>query len=681
LLAQLLPRAEAPQVLLVEDLHFADPGSETFLQLLCRQVGATSTLLLLNFRPDYADSWLQQQPHRCIRIGALDHTQVEAVAGELLGGDSSVAELAEELARCAAGNPFYVEEAVQALAETGYLQGGTGGYRLAKPLAHWPIPDTVHGLVAARVDQLEETDKALLQAGAIIGLEFSLPTLARLSELPQERCAESLAALQRRGFVAPKAGATDVYAFCHPVSQDVVYHAQLETRRNAAHRRLAGLLVQEQAADAASGEASAAIAYHWRRAGEWLNAAEWNLRAARWSSNHGAGAMLAQFRLAQKNLAQVPQSTASDRLRTQALAGVVRMAQFTDLAAGEVEHAYVEARALAEANHDTAALAELLIAYASEQLHRGDARRAVEVAAEAVRLAVDSDARELIHRFRVPLLLVHSTAGYPREGVELVNEAGGSGWLTEPISAENFMSRAFYGLTLGWLGRLDEAHAQVRAALAYAEQINQAASWMHTNSIDLAGFSGDYSGVLQHGQLALQLAESWGSSYFRAIALRGFGLAHVLQGDAATAVNLLEQALPLVALGANGHQFQAHTLSTLARAYGRMGAVERAWEMACAAIAGARASHSRVWEINCWLAYFELPQEGAWAGRIGEGLARVDELIEATGAEGTRPWWWLARAKWAADPSERADCHSRALEAFTRIGAHGHVRRLTAKAC
>ncbi len=107
-----------------------------------------------------------------------------------------------------------------------------------------------------------------------------------------------------------------------------------------------------------------------------MRAAEWNLRAASWSSAHGANASLAQFRLAQKNLKLAPRNAASDRLRIQSLAGLVRMAQFTDIAPEETEAAYVEARNLAEANSDTAALAELLISYSAEQLHRGDAREA-----------------------------------------------------------------------------------------------------------------------------------------------------------------------------------------------------------------------------------------------------------------------------------------------------------------
>lgn len=679
LLARLLPRADAPQLLLVEDLHFADVGSFDFLQMLAAQVAGTPTLLLLNFRPGLPASWLESRPDRRIALEALTAAQMESLAQQLLGDDPSVAQLPGELRRRAGGNPYFVEEAIQALAESGQLQGARGAYTLAQAIEHWTIPDTVHALVAARVDLLTETDKGLLQSASIIGLEFSRPLLARLAELPEDQVAASLATLQLRGFVKPQDAAGAVYEFSHPVSQDVVYRTQLEMRRKAAHGRLAGLLEAEHPLDGPADELSPAIAHHWRRAQEWVRATQWNFQAARWSANHGANAALAQFRLARNNIERAPRSAATDRLRVQALAGLVRQAQFTDMSTDEVERAYCEASELAERNRDTAALAELLISYSAEQLHRGDARAAIQLVASAMQLAVDSGATELIGRFRLQLLLVHSTAGYPREGAERVSQAGGDGWLTEPMSAHNFMSRAFYGLMLGWLGQLQQAKTELRAAFDFAASENRTISWMHTLWIDLASFTGEYEGVLRHGEAAMERAEETGSSYFRAIALRGLGLAHVLQGDASIAVGLLEQALPLVVQGANAHQFQPHLLSTLSRAYHKAGDFSRAHDAAVAAIDSAQRSHARVWEIVGWLAYLELCKGRNALPRTQEGVQRVADLIAATGAEVARPELWLAQMRMAPDAAAAALYRERALASFTAIGAHGHAARLQAQ--
>ena len=680
LLARLLPKSDAPQLLLVEDLHFVDVGSLSFLAMLAAQIAASQTLLLFNFRPGTTTRQLQNPANLRIVLQALGEEQIENLAGQLLGGHPSVAQLPRELSRRVGGNPFFMEEVVQSLSESGHLQGARGAYVLERAIEHCSIPDTVHALVAARVDQLDEIDKHLLQSASIIGLQFSRRLLVRLAGLSDDAVAVGLRKLQLRGFVRYESEADDDCEFTHPISQDVIYRTQLELQRKQAHARLALLLEQEHPLEAPADEVAPLIAYHWRRAQEWLRAAEWNFQAARWSANHGANASLAQFRMARNNIERAPRSAAADRLRVQALAGLVRQAQFTDMSTEEVEQAYREASDLAEANRDVPALAELLISYSAEQLHRGDAREAIRLVAQAMRLAADSNAVELIGRFRLQLLLVHSTAGYPREGAERVSAAGGDGWLTERVGPDNFMSRAFHALMLGWLGRLPEARLQLHAVFAYAAAKSRTISWMHTCWIDLANFTGDYEGVLRHGELAMERAEESGSSYFRAIALRGLGLAHVLQGDPNIAIGLLKQALPLVAPGANAYQFQAHTLATLARAYRLAGALEASHDAAVAAIASAHKAHAPVWEIMGWLGYLELAGEGVPTPRAAEGLERVAQLIDATGAEVARPWLWLAHMRCAVDQAEASSHRARALEAFESIGASGHLARLQLRA-
>src|SRR5262249_10552134 len=82
LIARMLPRAEGPQILLVEDLHFADAGTEAFLDAICANVAPTRTLLLLNFRPEYNHAWLGHHPYELLPLAVLDGRQIETLAGE-----------------------------------------------------------------------------------------------------------------------------------------------------------------------------------------------------------------------------------------------------------------------------------------------------------------------------------------------------------------------------------------------------------------------------------------------------------------------------------------------------------------------------------------------------------------------------------------------------------------------
>ncbi len=677
-LARFLARTDEPQVLLVEDLHFADAGTEAMLDALCGELAGSRTLLLLNFRPEYADGWLQAHAHERVALAVLNDAQIETLASELLGVDPSLTDLAQRLGARAAGNPFFVEEAVQALKESGHLQGTNGAYRLMRAIDdEWPIPDTVQALVAARIDRLDEAGKNLLQTAAVIGQDFDARTLSRLSGVDIEACRQQLSVLVRKGLVGLSDGADGDYVFSHPLIQDVAYRTQLERTRAATHARLAAQLEEDHPPTAPPTEAAVGIAHHWRRAAEWARAAQWNLLAAQWRSTQDAPTTLKQYRLALEHTRRAPASAAVNQLRVMALTGLLRLATFINLPIEEADQIYDEARSVSEALGNTALLAEVLISWSVELLHRGDAAAAMRIAEEFVDRALAADARDLVRRYRVALLLTCATAGEPAAGVQLIAKGDGSGWLTAAVDEDNYMSRGFYSLLQAWTGHLPAAREHLDAALAYAEQGQRAASWMYAFRVDLAWISGNYAGVLAQAQIALQRAEAYGSPYFRAVALRALGLAHVLQGDAASALPLLEQMRPLIAKGGPAHQFEAHSLAVLARAYCAAGQLQEAFDNARAAIASGQRTRARLWEIAAWLALFEIPGDGPWHELIEEGISRVDTLIAATGADSARPWWWLARARLAQSPAEHVECRSRAIEAFLRIGAEGHVQRLS----
>ncbi|MDB5985744.1 MAG: hypothetical protein JWR16_797 [Nevskia sp.] len=466
----------------------------------------------------------------------------------------------------------------------------------------------------------------------------------------------------------------------HPLLQDVAYRTQLEKQRTATHAQLAAQLELAHPLSAPPTAVALATAYHWSRAGEWARAGAWNLHAVRWTGMRDARTTDRQYHQALQNLERAPASAEVDHLRVLACAGAIRQAQFSDRPPDPVDALYAQGRHIADARQDIAGLVELMISYCTMHMRRGDARAAVNLAMEAVERAIHGGVAEIIGRFRLLLLLCASNAGYPREGIHLINRSGGEEWLQKPIGDDNYLSRGLYGYMLGWLGQLEAARVQIDAALVHAEQTGATSSWMYANQVELALLTGEHSGVLARAQRALQAAESFGSPYFRAIALRALGLAHVLQGDPRAALPLLQQARPLVAAGGNAHQFEASLLATLARAYAGVGEYQRAYDAADAGIRSAQKSHSHVWEMFTWLPLFELPPDGPWAGRAREGLQRVEHLLQITSAEAARPWWWLARERWDADADIRRSARRHAIDAFAAIGAGAHVRRLQALA-
>jgi adenylate cyclase len=697
LLARWLPRAEGPagvidedrrspalahgaaQVLLVEDLHFADPGTEAFLARLCAEVRRTPTLLLLNYRPEYVSEKLIPLVDEQIQVTALTNHQICDLARVALGTHPSLRGVPERICDRANGNPYYAEEAVQALIDEGHVQGESGDYELVKPIEEWRIPDSVHALISARIDRLPDEPKGLLHYAAVIGQEFRPQLLASLAALADEPFETGLQVLEESGFVHLRDDAADArYRFCHPLVQEVAYQTQLESQRARAHARLAQSLEQDYPPGVTEPhELSVPIAHHWHCAGDWAKAGAWGFVAARYLATHDVAQAGRMYQQAIAGYDRAPDGPEVVRGRIQSRAGLLRMSQFVEIPQQELETLYREARAMAERTGDLPALAEVLFSYANELLHRGDAAAAVRVATEAVQKAIAVGAgRELVHRFRLSVLLVFNAAGYPREGLDLVNSAAGTGWMTEPIGAENYMSRGFYGFMQALLGGLQEGERNIRRSAEFAVKEDRSSGWMHAFLVDVASLSGDYSQVMANARRAVELAEQFGSPFFRAIAVRGLGLAHWLEGTAPQALEIVEAGRAWVAPGGLAHQLEANYLAVLAEVYLQSGREADAEATAEEGIASAQRSGSRVWEIRAWAAWMRLPATDARRARAAQGLARMQELIDGSGAEGFRPALWLARAHWAGAPGEAARCRREAVDAFRRLGAEGHVRRL-----
>src|SRR5262249_13507889 len=146
-------------------------------------------------------------------------------------------ELRREIVRTADGNPFFLEEIVLQMVDTGVLVRERDRWRASADTAAIALPDTVHGVIAARIDTLAGEDKRVLQEAAVIGRRFWLDPLARLlGELP---VTSSLRRLEERGLVVARPtlslGGHAEYQFKHALVRDVAYAGLPKTRRARAH--------------------------------------------------------------------------------------------------------------------------------------------------------------------------------------------------------------------------------------------------------------------------------------------------------------------------------------------------------------------------------------------------------------------------------------------------------------
>src|SRR5262249_8799396 len=153
---------------------------------------------------------------------------------------------------------------------------------LVRSIEDVAVPATVEAVLSARIDRLGQREKALLQSAAVIGKEFSEAVLARVAEPNRSELEDALRELGAAEVVYeqelyPEA----VYAFKHPLTQEVAYSSQLGDRRAAAHAAVARAITEQY--PERLDERAALLAQHWEAARETLEAARWHARAAAWA--------------------------------------------------------------------------------------------------------------------------------------------------------------------------------------------------------------------------------------------------------------------------------------------------------------------------------------------------------------------------------------------------------------
>src|SRR5262245_58003599 len=245
---------ERPLVVIVEDLHWLDPESESFLVEFAVAATTACVLLLTNYRPEYQETWSTTR----LRLEPLPALDAQALAGALLGEKTALVPLRDLVLAKAEGNPFFMEEIVQALVEQEVLECG--------PLSAVRLPASVQELLAARIDRLDPPAKAVLQTLAVVGRAVGVELAREVTGEPDDRIGSVLAALEAGEFLyAEQSRGGLEYVFKHALTQEAAYASLLGDRRRALHERAARAI--ERLYAASLDDHYGAIAHHYERSG------------------------------------------------------------------------------------------------------------------------------------------------------------------------------------------------------------------------------------------------------------------------------------------------------------------------------------------------------------------------------------------------------------------------------
>ena len=680
---------ETPTLIVFEDLQWADAGTEAFLEQIADSVATNPALLLVTYRPEYEALWLRGRTHDQLRLMPLASDTVDELLAEVLGTDPGLRALATRIRERAGGNPFFVEEVVHSLADEGSLEGQRGAHRLVKPVDELAIPPTIQGVVAERIDRLKDGQKEVLQMAAVIGREFSQQLLEKIVDLPEAELVRVLRELESSEFIHPKrVYPRTEYAFRQPLTQEVAYRSQLMDRRASLHAKVARLLEAEKCE--ASDDCAALLAHHWERAGDALKAAQWSLQAAEWTAPRDPRESLRHYRKAIALLDTLPESPEMLSLAVLARAGVLGGAAFLPVDPSEVTLLFEQGKALAKRGDDQRGLVKLFSSYGLVQASSGNADAALEHAKEAVRLARELDDPEFEASMRAMILFAHYGAGRLREAFEYAADAesrlpGGGASTNDQVTAENFLSRGFRGLMLTFAGGFEDAKRELERAIQFAHEQGKTYSWMHGALVDLAGFTLQNDGAMQHARAGVAAAEQFGSPFFTALAARSLGRAYMLEERWPEAIASLEQALGLIRETRTAVELEGVVLALLAEAQLAAGDGERARALAEEGVRIGEKRHTRLSETHARLALAHIllcTQGTRESAAVSEELGRVSALIEETGARSYLPFVYMARAELANAEGDAATRERELLQArdlFQEMGAPAQAERINAR--
>jgi class 3 adenylate cyclase/DNA-binding response OmpR family regulator/predicted ATPase len=275
-----------PILAVFEDAHWMDPTSRELLDAILDRVRNLPVLVLITYRPDFPPSWARHAHATTLVLNRLGDREVTAMADHLTG-KRLPREVYRQIIDHSDGVPLFVEELVRTVLESGLLLELDDEYLLHGPVSPLAIPNTLQGLLTARLDRLGQP-KEVAQIGAALGREFSHAAICAVADwLPEQRLQKALQSLVEAELLYCRGAPPDaVYLFKHALLQDAAHETLLHSKRRELHARIAAVLEERfpEVADQQPG----LLAHHYTEAGSIEKAVVYWGKAGRQSAARSA---------------------------------------------------------------------------------------------------------------------------------------------------------------------------------------------------------------------------------------------------------------------------------------------------------------------------------------------------------------------------------------------------------
>ncbi len=593
--------AERPLLMVVEDIQWIDPTTLEFLGLLIERLPALPLFVLCTARSPFRSPWPPGVAVAVVELARLSASESEELVSRVTRGKALPAALVADVVAKTDGVPLFVEELTKALLESDALQEREDRYDLSASARKVAIPSTLHDSLTARLDRLGPA-KRVAQLAAVIGREFSYAMLSAVAGMAASALRSGLARLVDAEFLYPLPDAAEpTYFFKHALIQEAAYQSLLRSTRRRYHERIANVISEEFAIDAAAHPEI--VAMHYTEAARHDAALRWWQRAAQQARRRAAYAeAVSHYGRALEVLATMAEGEARDHaeLALQVDLGYALIPQ-RGWGAAESARAFTRAGELSRRIGDAPKLFRSLWGLAAFHFVRGDQRAAGSVAGQC--LAVAQTAHDID-----ALIEAQYIAG--TVGCAAGDFVGGSEHLEQCIRLHGDEPRDVH-----WLQYAQDAKASALGWLALA-------LWT----------MGKPDRALACASEALARVRDAPQPFVRARALAAVGFVHVLRGEPQDPASPLAQAIELCA---EQHFTYFHAILT---SFAAMNLIQNG--RLDEGIALLQQSVARVLTIGSELllsiVYAHLAEALCARERIGEGLAAIVDGLGCVERNGER---------------------------------------------
>jgi len=636
-----------PLLVAIDDFQWTDRTSEEFLTYFIGNLPNSRILLLLLYRPEYTHQWGSKSCYSQIRVDELPTKSSADLVRAMLEEGEVAPELRELILNRAAGNPLFMEEFTHTLLENGSIQKKDHQYVLSRKPSEIHVPDTIQGIIAARMDRLDDNLKRIMQMASVIGRDFAYRILQTITGM-QEELKGHLVNLQGLEFIYEKSLYPELeYVFKHALTQEVAYNSLLLKRRKQIHERI-GKAIEEIYTERLE-EFYEMLAHHYSKAENWEKGFQYlRLSAEKAHRSYSTREAFGYYREALSTLGQLPDTEENKRTRVDITRPMFSVMVALNVPEGSLRILEEAQRAAAELG-DRAASVRLYSVIGQAHQYAGSMLEGLKFTQKAFEEAEKIGDESTVSGAAVSLCNAYFQCG---EAVQLTDVATRAIALLEKRQVTStgpvpqFDQYVVLLYDLGWakaiLGDFDEGERLCQKAISVAAQIRSQYSLATAHVIfgAVSIYRGKPERLLYHAREAIRLSGEAQIALFTGIGcmLEGFG--HYYQDDFAAAGECAERSTSLMKEhGVAITLSPAYLLSGLvSQALGNLPEARRSLEQA---VNVARENNQRHFEgharmeLGRVLAEEDMSQVGAAEQCILEGLKMVEDLgMRPLGARG-----------------------------------------------